>query len=139
VGFSEADGVETHAFLYANGRMQDLGSLRNDPVRANAINDCGQIVGASAVNAFVRHAYLWEKGEMQGLNRLIAPDPTGHLEEAFDINDQGQIICLQIHATGSRERRLILLNPREAAPFSSELKRSPERMHRSEPRPEEAV
>lgn len=111
VGFSEAGGDETHAFLYANGRMQDLGSLGNDPVRADAINNRGQIVGASGVSAFTRHAYIWENGRMQDLNSLISTDRTQYLQEAYDINDEGQIVCVRKRTVASRDWHLVLLNP----------------------------
>lgn len=110
-GFSEADGTETHAFLYGSGRMQDLGSLGMDPVRANAINNQGQIVGASGVTHFVRHAFLWQDGVMQDLNRLIPSGGAWRLEDAFDINDHGQILCLGVRSGALRDRHLILLNP----------------------------
>jgi probable HAF family extracellular repeat protein len=111
VGYSEAPGAETHAFLYANGRMQDLGSLGNDPIRANAINNHSQIVGASGVSHMIRHAFLWENGVMQDLNKLIAPKGPWRLEEAYDINAQGQILCLGIRADETRDRHLLLLQP----------------------------
>jgi probable HAF family extracellular repeat protein len=118
VGYSEADQAETHAFLYTNGRMQDLGSLGFDPVRANAINNHGQIVGASGVNQFARHAFIWENGAMQDLNKLVSPGEAWRLEEAYDITDQGQILCLGIRAGGNRDRHLILLKP-VSAPTAS--------------------
>lgn len=111
VGYSEAEGAETHAFLYTNGHMQDLGSLGFDPVRANAINNRGQIVGASGINQFARHAFLWQAGSMQDLNKLISPQEAWRLEEAYDITDQGQILCLGVSAGASRDRHLILLTP----------------------------
>lgn len=111
VGFSEADDAETHAFLYTNGRMQDLGSLGKDPVRANAVNNHRQIVGASGVTQFSRHAFIWQGGTMQDLNKLIPPNGDWRLEDAFDITDQGQILCLGTRSGALRDRRLILLNP----------------------------
>jgi probable HAF family extracellular repeat protein len=111
VGFSEAPGAETHAFLYANGTMRDLGSLGNDPVRANAINNRTQIVGASGVSRMIRHAFLWEEGVMHDLNQSIGDKSPWRLEEAYDINDRGQILCLGIRADESRDRRLLLLQP----------------------------
>ncbi|MBV9759957.1 MAG: hypothetical protein JO340_05290 [Acidobacteriaceae bacterium] len=110
-GFSEADDAETHAFVYTHGRMQDLGSLGMDPIRANAINNHGQIVGASGVTRFVRHAFVWRNGVMQDLNKLIAPGGEWRLEDAFDVNDTGQILCLGARSGALRDRHLILLSP----------------------------
>jgi probable HAF family extracellular repeat protein len=111
VGFSEAAAAATHAFLYVNGRMQDLGTLGNDPVRANAINNHSQIVGASGVSRMIRHAFLWEEGVMHDLNQLIGEKGPWRLEEAYDINDRGQILCLGIRSDESRDRHLLLLEP----------------------------
>jgi probable HAF family extracellular repeat protein len=91
--------------------MQDLGSLGYDPVRANAINNRGQIVGASGVTRFARHAFIWEDGTMQDLNKLVSPGGSWRLQEAVDITDQGQILCLGIRVGASRERHLLLLDP----------------------------
>ncbi len=110
VGFSEAEGAETHAFLYADGRMQDLGSLGKDPMRANAINNHGQIVGASGVNAFVRHAFLWEGGKMQDLNKLVAPASGWRIQEATDINDAGEILCIATRAEATGKWHLLRLS-----------------------------
>jgi|ERR1700761_4135873 len=111
VGYSEADNAETHAFLYRDGRMLDLGSLGFDPVRANAINNHTQIVGASAVSQFARHAFIWENGVMQDLNKLLPSGAAWRLEEAYDISDQGQILCLATSTGPTRDRHLLLLNP----------------------------
>lgn len=111
VGYSEADGPDIHAFLYSQGHMQDLGSLGHEPVRANAINNHGQIVGASGINAFARHAFLWQDGSMVDLNKLLPANTGWRLEDAFDITDQGQILCLGIHVDASRDRHLLLLTP----------------------------
>ena len=119
VGYSEAESVETHAFLYSNNRMQDLGSLGFDPVRANAINNHGQIVGASGVSQFARHAFIWQNGTMQDLNKLVSPGLPWRLEEAFDITDQGQILCLGTRSAAARDRHLILLNPIPASVAST--------------------
>lgn len=111
VGFSEAEAEEIHGFLYANGGMRDLGSLGNDPVRANAINDHGQIVGLSGVSKYVRHAFVWRNGHMKDLNRLILREAPWRLREAYDINNNGQILCAGTRAGASGDQRLLLLNP----------------------------
>lgn len=91
--------------------MHDLGSLGNDPIRANAINDRGQIVGLSGVNKYVRHAFVWQNGNMEDLNRLIAADGRWQLREAYDINNRGQILCSGTRAGLSGDQHLVLLNP----------------------------
>lgn len=91
--------------------MQDLGSLGNDPIRANAINNRGQIVGASNVTLYVRHAFLWQDGEMQDLNKLVSPEGKWRLQEAYDVNDNGEIVCLGMPAETPGQRHLLLLMP----------------------------
>jgi probable HAF family extracellular repeat protein len=111
IGFSEAEGGEIHGFLYAKHHMQDLGSLGNDPIRPNAINNRTQIVGSSGVKKYLRHAFVWQNGKMQDLNRLIPADVPWHLKEAYDINNNGQIVCVGTDRGRSGDQRLLLLNP----------------------------
>lgn len=110
VGFGDtSDGV--HAFLYADGKMQDLGTLGNDPSEASGINEHGDVVGASNISAFRRHAFLWRDGRLTDLNSLLPAGSKWILENAFSINDRGQIVC-----SASREGQpthLVLLTPRQ--------------------------
>lgn len=115
VGYSEADGAETHAFLYAGGRMRDLGSLGYEPVRANAINNHRQVVGSSGVTRFAHHAFIWQDGVMRDLNTLISPDGTWSLQSAYDLTDEGQILCLATRPRESRIPHLVLLKPSRPA------------------------
>jgi probable HAF family extracellular repeat protein len=135
VGFSEAAGAETHAFLYAGRHMQDLGSLGSDPVRANAINSHRQVVGASGVTHFARHAFIWERGTMQDLNKLISPHPAWLLEEAYDITDRGEILCLGTKPGLPGDRHLLLLKPSpkgvQHTPYSTTAHQKPGRPENS--------
>ncbi len=70
------------AFLWENGTMTYLGL--GD---ARAINDSGQVVGSSGVNAF-----LWQNSTMTDLNTLISTDSGWVLIKATDINEIGQIV-----------------------------------------------
>jgi probable HAF family extracellular repeat protein len=111
VGFSEVEHGEIHAFFYSNGRMRDLGSLGKDPIRANAVNDRGQVVGLSGVSEHVRHAFVWQNAKMEDLNDLIPAEPTWRLNEAFALNDRGEIICAGARLGSFGELRLLLLKP----------------------------
>ncbi len=63
VGWSRTSNEETHAFIYANGQMSDLGLLNHYYAEAHAINQSGQVVGKSrlflSANEAVDHAVLW--------------------------------------------------------------------------------
>jgi chitinase len=96
-----------HAFLWKNGSMIDLGTLAGNgeyESAADGINDGGEIVGYSDINAqHVHHAFLYSGGKMQDLNSLIDPGdplrPYVTLTEATAINCAGDIA-----ASGSDSR-----------------------------------
>jgi len=75
VGWSATtSNAETHAFLYRNGTMTDLGTLGALPYirysTAWAINNWGQIVGTTTTTNG-EHAFLYQDGTMTDLNDLI--------------------------------------------------------------------
>jgi probable HAF family extracellular repeat protein len=83
-----------HAFLYSGGTMRDLGTLPGgSSSMGQGINAGGQVVGNSGI-AGVGHAFLYTAGAMLDLNDLVRSGlPAGaHLDQAFAINDRGQII-----------------------------------------------
>jgi len=124
----------THAFLYTGGMMHDLGVL-SEPTggasrsvsQAYAINDSGEVVGASDtnINSIVgnRRAFLYTNGTMYDLNDLVAGGPgyarvgdRGVVErygyiitDARGINASGQIVANAITPTG--DEHAVLLTP----------------------------
>lgn len=94
VGSSVTKDGRTHAFLWQDGKMRDLGSLPGRPNSdAVAINNDGQIVGTSYLTSkdgrlVGSRAFLWQNGEMTELPAT----PGGGDYAALDINQRGQIL-----------------------------------------------
>jgi probable HAF family extracellular repeat protein len=57
----------THAFLWRNGKMIDLGTLGGTNSRGHAINDSGYVVGESETATGDTHAFLWKNGVVTDL------------------------------------------------------------------------
>jgi probable HAF family extracellular repeat protein len=75
--------------------MQDLGTLGGRVGEGLAINDAGEVVGASSFSMVDNtvHAFLYANGQMLDLNNLIDPALGLNLDGATAINDQGQIVA----------------------------------------------
>jgi probable HAF family extracellular repeat protein len=77
------------AFLYENGSMRCLGTLRGGYSYAQGINNNGEVVGSSDLSTFV-----YRDGVMIDLNDAIEKDASGRWPFIYDvraINDRGQI------------------------------------------------
>jgi probable HAF family extracellular repeat protein len=91
-----ADGF-THAFLYSNGTMRDLGTLGGKYSHPNSMNARGQVVGTSSITGDgSSHAFLYSDGTMMDLTLLLPADSQwtdiGTVYPCFAvINDLGQI------------------------------------------------
>jgi probable HAF family extracellular repeat protein len=103
-------GPITHAFLYQNGAMTDLGTLGGNYSSATGINSSGQIIGNSDAGPFI-----WEDGVMTDLNSLIAAGSGWSLRYAEAINDAGQIVGDAISPDGSDHAFLLTPLPDPAA------------------------
>ena len=96
--------MRLHAFLYFDGKMQDLGPLSetHDPSQeycshAYGINASGQVVGSMSVGGFYNGpscAFLYSDGKMIDLNTRVDLAHSGFkfLFSARAINDAGQIV-----------------------------------------------
>src|SRR5439155_582595 len=90
VGTSATASGTSHAFLWSNGTMADLGSLGSmGPSDGRGINNRGQVVGGTIdANNSQYHAFLWDNGMMQDLGTL----PGYNLSQGQAINDAGQVV-----------------------------------------------
>jgi probable HAF family extracellular repeat protein len=82
-------------FLIDNGQFIPLGNLGGLYSYARAINDAGQIVGTSGINTsnpLQYHAFTYLNDTLIDLNTLIPIDSVWILEDAYDINNKGQIV-----------------------------------------------
>ena len=106
-----SDDLSTHAFLWVDGQMSDLGVLGDVVTRtsqAKGINSYGLIVGQSQVGD-EDHAVLWQDGQILDLNTMLPPESDWDLlQTAESINDAGWIV-----GTGqiNGQRQAFLLQP----------------------------
>lgn len=92
VGWAGDSEDETHACLWENGKIRDLGTFGSDPYAAWSINNFGQIVGTASTTHQRMHACLWENGRSIDLNDLIPVGSGWLLQSAYTINERGQIV-----------------------------------------------
>jgi len=76
----QPDGT-SHAVVWTDGVLQDLGTLGAGGSDAQAINDFGQVCGGSN-----DHAFLWDGSVMRDLGSL------GNLAWAADVNNDGVVV-----------------------------------------------
>ncbi|MBD3407769.1 MAG: DUF3466 family protein, partial [Candidatus Lokiarchaeota archaeon] len=107
VGYSHTDTTQ-QAYLWENSNVIELSNLGGPKIIARAINNHGQIVGSALTSEGAFHAVLWENDEIYDLNSLLLPDTEWELTEAYDINNNGQIIG---HGTYQGHVRAFLLDP----------------------------
>ena len=90
IGDLDVSVAPTHAFLYEDGVMRDLGAFAGNDSAAYGINDHGDVVGVSAVGggSAGSHAFLYRDGVMGDLGAL----PGGDYAWARDINNAGLVV-----------------------------------------------
>jgi probable HAF family extracellular repeat protein len=120
-GFSYTDTVAnpstgyptTHAFLWKNGSMRDLGTLGGTQVRpgslsngpwGHVLNERGQAIGTSTLaDDETRHAFLWDKGHMIDLGTL-----GGNNSEPLAINELGWVVGRSDDSAASPHQHAVL-------------------------------
>lgn len=122
VGWAGAGEMTTHAFVWRNGGMTDLGSLTGPTGSSSAsdVNDRGEIVGRSTTTTGGNSAFLWHRGQMTDLGTL-----GGSFSSATGINDRGEVVGFsttpteEFHAFLWRKGHMIDLGTVEGSSFSS--------------------
>ena len=114
----DSTGNITHAFIWTreNGIRRlvpgDYGAGDTDNSAAYGINERGQVVGSYIAADGSSHGFLWESGmlTLTDLNDLKLPGYADTLQQATDINDQGQITGRAVDSV-SGERPAFLASP----------------------------
>lgn len=103
------DTGNTHAFLYSNGTMTDIGTFGGKDSNVVAMNDLGQVVGYAyyANNPIIngqqinttRVSFLYSNGQLTDLNTLLPANSEWDLGTlaVTGINDKGQIIGMGLN------------------------------------------
>jgi probable HAF family extracellular repeat protein len=103
----------THAFLWKNGSMRDLGTLGGSLVTSGSLsygpwgqvlNERGQAIGTSMLAGDESwHAFLWESGKMIDLGTL-----GGESSEPLAINEHGWIVGRSDYSPNSPHHHAVL-------------------------------
>ena len=106
------------AFLWEKSTMINLGALPGNACSAaDAINSAGQIVGGSGFYAApffpactdaVEHAVLWDHGQILDLNTFVPAGSDLTVNEAFFINDRGEISGIGTLSNGDQHTLLLV-------------------------------
>jgi probable HAF family extracellular repeat protein len=108
----EVRGLWSEAFVYADGQLRLLGRDGFHSSLAAAINDAGEIVGELSQDApgpNTHHGFVYRDGALHDLNTLVGPASEWTIENAFDINDHGEIAAVGTSQSGAGLRRHALL------------------------------
>jgi probable HAF family extracellular repeat protein len=109
-GTVQADNMTTHACVWQHGVLQVLQTFPGDQGSfANGINDAGLIVGISFTGQAFARAVLWRNAQAIDVNTLLPAGSGWHLDSAYGINLQGQIVG---QGTSHGRHLAFLLTPR---------------------------
>lgn len=104
--------IYAQAFVVRRGKTCLLKTASTFLSYGRALNDRGDVVGRFQSENFLSEstggACLWKNGKLVDLNALLPPDCGWHLDEAYGINDAGQIVG---DGTHNGNHRAFLLTP----------------------------
>jgi probable HAF family extracellular repeat protein len=107
VGLSGTASMQTHAFLYDNGIMKDLGGGSSSI--AKGINDKGEVVGQGTDANGLPFAFLYTTTiGIVNLNNYVVNLSNGtttgftSVANAFAINEQGNIVGVGFYFDGTK-------------------------------------
>ncbi len=92
IGSSQIPYGWTHAFRSMGGIIADLGTLGGGNSYAYGLNNVNDVVGYSDNADGLNRAFLFRNGALIDLNAYLLNNSGWTLEQAYDINDQGQIV-----------------------------------------------
>lgn len=85
----------SHAFVYRDGALVDLGDLGGDVTYALSINERGDIVGYGGTGrGDTLHGFIYADGELVDLNTLLVAPDGWEVARTSAINDARQIAAL---------------------------------------------
>ena len=115
-------GVQIHGFLWTSaGGMVDIGTVGSDfSSIPTAINNRGQVTGASCDDQGNCRAFLWQNNVMTDLNTLIPTDSGLYLVFPFVMNDAGEIAGLAI-VTSTGDSHAFLAIPEKVVAASAQV------------------
>lgn len=116
VGTSSAADGSRSAFLWEDGRMEDIGTPFGFPESfALSVNEGGEVAGGLYWTREYDHALVHRGGSTADLDALTACGAGLEIRDAFGINDSGQIVVTYFDAA-SGALRGGLLTPSDVVP-----------------------